>query len=1009
MKRAGTGRTNALLIAVFSALLVAVVVSGSLPDTRDAQPGAAWDGENVRIAEVMTDNESALINRDGLICDYAVLQNDGDAPVDLGGWGLSDRTYEIRYTFAPCTLGAGERLYVFFPGKERNLPEGQERYARFGLSSAGETLLLFSPDGEAADRVDIPALGTNEAYARAQDGAWETAPGQPYDGGTAYAAALFRDVRLSEVISDNASYAVGGVIADVIELHNTSDSAVDLSAYALTDDPAEPEKFVFAAGSVLEAGAYGLVLCAPQGSAGGAAQCNEAFAVSNEGDALFLCSRKTGQIVDMVRIPALEEDCSYARSGDEWIACHSPTPGFANDAQGLAALDAQLCQGNGQGLFISEICASNLEVDLPHVEGHYDFIELYNASDTALDLTGYTLSNDPGKPRRFRLDGLTAPARGTLLIYCEPDNQGMDTDEVTYASFRLSAGGCGVYLYDPSGALLDRVRLSVCYSDTSYGRTPGRAGLYVYDAPTPGALGGEGFAGYSREPVFSLSGGLYEQPVTVSIQAQPGATIHYTLDGSIPTAESTPYTGPVTLGQTAVLRACACEAGLAPSPAATQTYFISTYHTLPVIALTTDPDYLFNEVDGMLADGPLLDRQTQARPWLQAAYAKKRKRPGYIEYYDTDGTQRLSQGLMLQCMGAFSMDMPQKSFSLEANSQFGTDGFAIAAFEDRPFAQYAAFALRNGGQDGLYTRVLDGLQARLVEQAGSSVITQAWDPVIVYINGQYWGHYNLRERVGVEMIAQHEGWLEPAYIDLLEGDGTGSGDVNNGSNAAYRELIAYIEAHPLSDDPQALEHVLSQVDVENAFDYFFFEMFFGNEDSGNIRFYRNAVEGDGKWRYVFYDLDWGLFDSAYGGPEHVLDPEGMGAYHITSNAVLIALLEVPKLRDQFLRRGGELFQTVLTTDNMIALLDEMTGEIQPEMQMHFARWAEEMYPQISFDQPRNPEGAYAYWQERVARAKNVMKKRPTLFWEMVKDQFALTDEQMQAYFGPCPEMPEDAI
>ena len=94
MKRAGTGRTNALLIAVFSALLAAVVVSGSLPDTRDAQPGAAWDGENVRIAEVMTDNESALINRDGLICDYAVLQNDGDAPVDLGAGAC--RTERMR-------------------------------------------------------------------------------------------------------------------------------------------------------------------------------------------------------------------------------------------------------------------------------------------------------------------------------------------------------------------------------------------------------------------------------------------------------------------------------------------------------------------------------------------------------------------------------------------------------------------------------------------------------------------------------------------------------------------------------------------------------------------------------------------------------------------------------------------------------------------------------------------------------------------------------------------------
>lgn len=348
-----------------------------------------------------------------------------------------------------------------------------------------------------------------------------------------------------------------------------------------------------------------------------------------------------------------------------------------------------------------------------------------------------------------------------------------------------------------------------------------------------------------------------------------------------------------------------------------------------------------------------------------------------------------------------------EAFSIEANSQFGLDAFHFAAFDDRPYDSYSAFALRNGGQDGLYTRVLDGLQARLVEQSGSSVVTQAWKPVIVYLNGQYWGHYNLRERVGIDMIAQHEGWVNPENIDLLEGNGTGSGNVNHGSNAEYRNLIQFIQSHDLANEPEALDEVLSQVDVLNMIDYFFFEMFFGNEDSGNIRFYRNAVEGDGKWRYVLYDLDWGLFHSEYGGPDHVLDPDGMGTHHITSNAILIALLEVPEIREQFLQRGGELFQSVLTTENMIALLDSMIEEIEPEMRMHFGRWAAEMYPQISADQPKNPEGAYVYWQQRVERAKNVMKKRPNIFWNMIQAYFELDHQEMISYFGECPIMPLD--
>ena len=128
-----------------------------------------------------------------------------------------------------------------------------------------------------------------------------------------------------------------------------------------------------------------------------------------------------------------------------------------------------------------------------------------------------------------------------------------------------------------------------------------------------------------------------------------------------------------------------------------------------------------------------------------------------------------------------------------------------------------------------------------------------------------------------------------------------------------------------------------------------------------------------------------------------MNENGMGRYHIQSNILLVKLMQVPEIRAQFLTRAGELFQTVFTTENMIALLDEMTAQIQPEMAMHFERWAAEMYPQLSFDQPKNPAGAYAYWQERIERAKNVMKKRPTRFYDMMQETFGLTDEEMAFY------------
>lgn len=1002
---------NILLLLAFSAALVIIVCASlicsySASDITENLP----DNASIEIVEVMANNKSAFINSDGLVCDYAIIRNSGDTEITLNGWGLSDRTYEIRFTFPDIILLPDEQFPIFFPGKEKYLSDSKELYTNFGISSSGEILSLFSPQGEIIQTIHVPASGKNEAYVQ-QNGRWQITAQQAYKPNTNYAGSFSSGIWINEVMISNISYIIGKETqtADIIEIYNGTDYIVDLSDYTLSDNLDHPDRFSFEENTFIAPGEYRCVLCTSENPVSPELICNAAFSLDSSGESLFLYRKSTDQIVDMVTIPPLEADYSYARIDDEWLTQSSPTPGFSNDSNGLAALDAALRAQNISGVYISEVCTSNFDVVLPHVKGYYDYIELYNAGTTSVDLTGYTLSNNPKQPRKWQLNNLHIGPRSSRLIYCEPENQGMDTEEVHYANFHLSAGGCGIYLFDPTGTLIDRIRVPISYSNTSYGRTLGQAGLYVYDMPSPGSPNGIGFSGYSKSPEFSLSGGLYDRPVTVSITAPEDAKVFFTLDGSIPTQADTKYSEPILIEKTTVLRACAFENGLAASPATTQTYFISTYHTLPVISLTTDPDHLWNEEYGMLADGPLLDRDTQSRPWLKATYSQKNKYSGYIEYYDENDTQQLSQGMLFQCMGQFSLDMPQKSFSIEANSQFGSSTFNFAAFEDRPYDSYSAYALRNGGQDGLYTRVLDGLQARLVEQSGSSVITQAWKSVIVYLNGHYWGHYNLRERVSIEMIAQHEGWIESEDIDLLEGNGTGSGNVNHGSNSDYRELIKYIEAHSLAEDSEALDYVLSKVDVDNMIDYFFFEMFFGNEDSGNIRFYRNAVEGDGRWRYVFYDLDWGLFHSEYGGPAHVLNPKGMGTHRITSNALLIALLEVDAIRERFLIRGGELFQSVLTTNNMIAQFDNMIAEIQPEMQMHFGRWAAEMYPQISMDQPKNPEGAYVYWQQRVDRAKNVMKKRPAVFWNMMKAHFKLSEEEMVFYFGACPVIPKDAI
>ena len=203
-----------------------------------------------------------------------------------------------------------------------------------------------------------------------------------------------------------------------------------------------------------------------------------------------------------------------------------------------------------------------------------------------------------------------------------------------------------------------------------------------------------------------------------------------------------------------------------------------------------------------------------------------------------------------------------------------------------------------------------------------------------------------------------------------------------------------------------LQYILDNVDVDNYFDYMAFEMFFGNSDPGNIRFYRLKEEG-AKWRWIFYDSDYGMFNSSFNSPRSYLKESGAGDQHI-NNTLIRKLLENTEMKHKFLTRLGEIFQ-MFTTEFMTELYNEMAAVLEPEMPMHFARWAEENDRRINFDSPTSPEGALRYWNKRLDFTRNVIKKRPTYFYEMVQEQFGLTNDQMIIYFGEKPEMPADAI
>ncbi len=1020
-----------LLIFCIAVVAILLIVSPTEPINR-AQNIRTADGrlisehDGLKITEIMADNASALPDENGNFPDWFEIENQSDRTLNLEGLTASNRPDRARFVFPAINLEPGERLVIFCDNTNQN-EVGKPLHAKFKISSIASAIYLFDTSGFVLDKVeDVPTLNANETYALQEDGSWQKSeiftPGFP---NTQAGYEEYMDQYHIEagvlVINELCPAPRSGLrdeddeLSDWIELKNNGDTPIDLGGvFTLSDNEQRPAKWVFPEGAVIPARGYYLVFASGKNrdNPGGYPHTN--FGLAAEGETITLSTRQ-GQLIDRVQYENVPMDFSYGR--DEvtgvWQVFTIPTPGAPNNAAGFSMAENYLRAINPYGVHISEAMSSNDTTVQAAGQPFSDWVEIYNPTSQVVDISLWGLSDNVGWPRKWQFPAGTSIWPGEYKVIMMDKSREPGTNaSVLHANHALKrAGGEVVTLSDSTGRVLDRMVLPEIPTDISYGRTRGQEGLFFfYDAPTPGGANGPGFVGFAKAPSFSVAGGLYKQEFTVSIDVPPGTQVRYTLDGSIPTVSvGYDYTGPIEVKDTMVLRARAFEGGLQPSDTVTASYIMKTYFSTPVVSLVMDPVELWDGQTGILAAGDGInllqyEKIPFSNPTPVYRLHGKKHRPGYAEMFDSDtGQVYFSQGVTFALIGQYSLDMPQKSFKVHARAKYGSKYFNAALFEDRPFDQYKSLMLRVSGNDAVWTRMVDGVQSRLVDQIDTTVINQAWRPVIVYLNGQYWGHYNLRERVSRYFVASHEGIpLEQADdMTILEGNSRSYW----GSNEEYRALISTAKTLSPGKNPEDLQYLLDRIDVDNYFDYMIFQAFFANTDTGNIRYYK--IPGE-KWRWLLFDLDYGLFNSQANGIRNILNPKGTGVGNQIDNTLIVKLMESPEMQDKFLRRFGEIFQQ-LTTQVMLDQIQVCYDLLQPEMNMHFERWAAYNLKSISADQPQTVDGCLRYWNIRVDRLRNVVKKRPTYCWDQVKEWFSLSDAQMQAYFGPRPEIPPDAV
>lgn len=988
--------------------------------------------EGLRISEIMPANGTAVPDENGNFPDWVEIWNSTNRTINLKNVGLSNRPDAIRFLFPDMKLEPDGRVIVYCDNTNANRAN-KPLHAKFKLSSVGKTVYLYTPKGYQIDSVTYGILSSDTSYALLPDGSWQEvtyfSPGEantPEGNALYYTQSTARDGELviNEIMASARSGLADddGEFVDWVELYNTSDHTIQLDNYGLSDKESDPLMWRFPEGALIQPHSYYIVFCSGKDRRTGFEKWPHAnFSISAEHDTVLLTNNK-GQVMDRVVVDNLPTDCSWARDENGTFSVHKyATPELDNSD--IAGADIDLRRRNSYNVYITEVMASNSTVAVGGGTDCPDWIELYNAGSRDVDISGCGLSDRINRPRRWQFPEGTWIRAGERLVVCCDGTNLYRNGSGYHTNFKLSkAGGETVCFSDPTGKVLDRLILPEVPNSVSYGRTLGATGFFYYDAPTPGTENQGGFLGYSATPAVSLPPGLYEDFISLRIEIPEGTTVFFTTDGSTPTRSSTPYDGQEMLLQATatVLRVRAYDDNplIYPSPVVTGTYFIGAYHALPIFSVVCDPDELWNPTDGMLTVGDNVVKEPGKLPFPNTIYRKfgKVPRPCHVEYYQLDGTQVLNQDCQFSLMGDFSLDMPQKSMKFRAKAIYGAKTFDAPLFEDRPYTEYKSFILRNSGNDMMWTRLQDGFQSRMLDAYEQHVrdttgdedyrvvVHQAWKPVVVYLNGVYWGHMNLRERVDRYQVAQYEGisFDEADSMVILEASGSLKYGTKSQLNA-FKELKNKIKAGNPAKNEADLQYILDNVDVDNLFEYMALEMFVGNSDIGNTRYYRLAGEGS-KWRWIWYDADYGMWNSSFNSPKSYTQAKGMGEKHI-DNTIFMKLLSVPEYRDRFLRKFGDVFR-FFTSDKMNAILDPMIDQLQPEMGLHFARWGPEYDEYVISDVKRykSEDGAYRYWEERLARLRNTIRKRPNLLWGYIKQAFNLSDAEMEMYFGKQPEM-----
>ena len=759
---------------------------------------------------------------------------------------------------------------------------------------------------------------------------------------------------------------------DWVEIYNAGTDAVDLFNYSLSDGN-QPGEWVFPH-QMIQPGEFVLVFCSGKNRA----RSNPFTTVLYDTSFVPAGGWNTHRFSTPFYWDGLSSVvvnfCAYSDTYTNNTVFRQSATAFKSTtlAGGEPGAGSACLYGNGwnsvaqrpnirfNNSIIGEGVIQNSEVDYPSPYGNWYWTSRHQLLFRAEELTAAGLS--AGNIDSLAFDVVSTFPTDYGYIEISLANTGIRElgrnylkagGNLNHTSFGISSGGETIRLYNPAGQQISSLRVD-CEPgyDVSSGSFPdGAAAIKKFFQPTPGASNNSALPADSmaQAPVFSKSSGVYNVPFSVLItNPNPEGSIYYTLDGSDPDTNAQLWNGtPVFIFQSAVLRARTFRNGYLPSLISSASYLFSISHTTPVISVISDPDALFGP-DGMF-ENPTLD--------LTKASS--------IQYFDSSAAHNLifsrRAGIVMDG-GWGSRGLPQRPFRIKFDDGVLGEGPVNGNFlPDRPGrSRYSDFFLRNGSNQFMVLPYKDAAQVKMMAD-GSHNYYSAWKPVSVYINGQYWGLYELREKFNTEMFEEYDNASENSIEILGSSAQYGfqlraiEGDVQN----FYNSFQAFSQLNP--EDSAFWEQADQHFDLNYYHDYIISEVWMNNADwgiSNNIKIYRSDSTKY-RWRYCLMDLEYGLlpnpsndFSCSYdllGQLKNVWPGADPGNPYI---GVWWKGIQNDRFRNYFINRFADLMNSLYLPSRLLAIEESMFNRTVAEMAKQYQRWGD------PFNVPAQMNGFY---------------------------------------------------